>query len=102
MKPKSSPARNAKKAAIPKLSVAEAKTRLPALLRAGGRTLVYRHGTPAGVIIGFTDENDFADWIFDNSPVFRKELEASIADGLKEQREGKLIPLEEVKRRLGL
>jgi hypothetical protein len=99
---KATKSRKAANPAFPRLSVAEAKTQLPALLRAGGRTLIYRHGTPAGVVIGFADENDFADWIFDNSPAFRKELEASINEGLKEQRAGKLIPLEEVKRRLGL
>lgn len=85
-----------------KVSVAEAKTQLPALLRGRNRTIIFRHGTPAGVLIPFENADDFADWIFDNSPTFRKKLEAIFERGMKEYEEGKTIPFEEATRQMGL
>ena len=69
-----------------KVALAEVKDHLSQYLREAGkeRIVITRHGRPAGVLIGFKDEDDWCEYKLENDPRFLKrvaEARASIQSG---------------------
>ncbi len=54
--------------------------------------LITRHGRPAGILIGFADEEDYFDYQLENDPRF----EARIARSREQMRRGDVIRLEDI------
>ena len=77
-----------------KVPVNEAKTQLSSLLKTAEteEVLITRHGRPAGVLIGFADENDYFDYRLESDPRFQ----ARIARSREQKRRGEVIRLEEI------
>lgn len=77
-----------------KVPVNEAKTQLSSLLKTAEteEVLITRHGRPAGVLIGFADENDYFDYRLESDPRFQ----ARIAGSREQKRRGEVIRLEEI------
>ena len=48
-------------------------------LRAEDRIVITKHGRPAGVLIGFRDEDDWFEYKLENDPRFLKRIAASRA-----------------------
>ncbi|HEY2573728.1 MAG TPA: type II toxin-antitoxin system Phd/YefM family antitoxin [Verrucomicrobiaceae bacterium] len=71
-----------------------AKDSLSSLLRkaAKQRIIITRHGRPAGVLIGFADEEDYFDYQLENDPRFEQRIARSRAQKLA----GKVTRLEDV------
>ena len=61
-------------------------------LASEGEVLITRHGRPAGVLIGFEDEEAWIDYRIENHPEFL----ARVADARRALREGRGIRLEDV------
>jgi prevent-host-death family protein len=61
-------------------------------LASRGEVVITRHGRPAGVLIGFADEDAWVDYRIENHPEFLKR----VADARKALREGRGIRLEDV------
>lgn len=59
--------------------------------------LLTRGGRPIGVLIGFADDDDWFDYQLENDPRFAKRIEQARA----EVKAGKVISLEELKKKLG-
>ena len=72
----------------------EIKDHLSEYLRSAGQNeiIITRHGKPAGVLIGFTSEDDWFDYRLENDPRFP----ARVAAGRSSLRAGKGIRLEDV------
>ena len=72
----------------------EAKDQLSMLLKkaAKERVLITRHGRPAGILIGFADEDDYFDYQLENDPRF----EERIAKAREQKRQGRVTRLEEI------
>ncbi|MCX6339336.1 MAG: type II toxin-antitoxin system Phd/YefM family antitoxin [Candidatus Aureabacteria bacterium] len=64
------------------------------LIQAGKeKIIITKHGKPAGVLIGFEDEDDWFDFRLENDPRFLKKVEESRAS----IHAGKGIPWEQIK-----
>jgi prevent-host-death family protein len=57
-----------------------------------GEVVITRHGRPAGVLIGFSDEDAWVDYRIENHPEFLER----VAGARKALREGRGIRLEDV------
>ncbi len=77
------------------IALAELKNRLSHYLHEAEKEplVVTRHGQPAGVLIGFADEDDWFDYRLENDPAFL----ARVAKARQDLREGKGVPWEVVK-----
>lgn len=82
------------------LPLAEAKARLSAVLdgECGPQVIVTKHGRPAGVIIGFPNEDDYLDWKVSNDPAFRDYVSRSVERSHK----GQTISLAAARRAAGV
>jgi len=60
-----------------KVALSEVKDDLSKFLRLAGKEeiVITRHGKPAGVLIGFEDEEDWFDYRLENDPRFLKRIE---------------------------
>jgi prevent-host-death family protein len=60
-----------------KAALSEVKDDLSKFLRLAGKEeiVITRHGKPAGVLIGFEDEEDWFDYRLENDPRFLKRIE---------------------------
>jgi prevent-host-death family protein len=56
------------------------------------RVLITRHGKPAGILIGFKDEDDWFDYQLENDPRFLERVEKA----RKSLGEGKGVRLEDI------
>ncbi len=70
-----------------KAALSEVKDDLSKFLRMAEKeeVIITRHGKPAGVLIGFEDEDDWFDYRLENDPRFLKRIEQarySIKSGL--------------------
>ena len=76
------------------MPLAEVKDDLSRYLRLASReeVVITRHGRPAGVLIGFADEDDWVDYRIENHPEFLER----VATARLAIREGKGIRLEDV------
>jgi prevent-host-death family protein len=76
------------------VSLTEVKDDLSRYLRLAAREeiVITRHGKPAGVLVGFADEDDWFDYRLENDPRFLKRI-AQARDSL---RAGKGVLLEDV------
>lgn len=77
-----------------RVPLSEIKDHLSEYLRSAGKDeiIITRHGKPAGVLIGFTSEDDWFDYRLENDPRFL----ARIATARDSLREGKGIRLEDI------
>lgn len=77
-----------------RVALAEVKDHLSEYLRdaAGEEIVITRHGRPAGVLIGFEDEDDWFDYRLEHDPRFLERV-ARARDDL---RAGRGIPWQEV------
>lgn len=77
------------------VALAEVKDDLSKYLRLAveEEIVITRHGRPAGVLIGFASEDDWFDYRLEHHPEFLRR----IADARTALREGRGIPLEEIK-----
>jgi prevent-host-death family protein len=76
------------------VSISEVRDDLSKYLRLAEKQgiVITRHGKPAGVLIGFADEDDWFDYCLENDPRFVKR----IADAREDLRAGRGIRLEDV------
>jgi prevent-host-death family protein len=76
------------------VSLTEVKDDLSRYLRLAAREeiVITRHGKPAGVLVGFADDDDWFDYRLENDPRFLKR----IAQARESQRAGKGVLLEDV------
>jgi prevent-host-death family protein len=77
-----------------KVALSEVKDDLSKYLRVAQtqRVVITRHGRPAGVLIGFADEEDWFDYCLENDPRFLKRIAAA----RKSLRAGKGLQLKDV------
>jgi prevent-host-death family protein len=77
-----------------RVPINEAKDRLTSLLKEAEEeeVLITRHGRPAGILIGFADEEDYFDYQLENDPRF----EARIVRSREQKRRGDVIRLEDI------
>ena len=77
------------------IALSDVKDDLSRWLRAAEKEeiVITRHGKPAGVLIGFADEDEWFDYRLENDPRFLKRIEAA----RKSIAAGKGIKLEDVK-----
>ena len=61
-------------------------------LASEGEVVITRHGRPAGVLIGFADEDDWIDYRLENHPEFLDR----VADARRDLREDRGVRLEDV------
>jgi prevent-host-death family protein len=82
-----------------KVALAEVKDHLSEYLNEAAEedVIITRHGRPAGVLIGFADEDDWFDYRLENDPRFA----ARIAQARASLRAGKAIPWEDVQTEVG-
>lgn len=78
-----------------KIALAEVKDHLSKYLVQAEREkiIITKHGKPAGVLIGFEDEDDWFDFRLENDPRFLRKVEESRAN----VRAGKGISWEQIK-----
>ena len=76
-----------------KVALSAVKDDLSGYLRRAERQeiIITRHGKPAGVLIGFADEEDWFDYQLENDPRFR----SRVARARSSLRAGRGVPLEE-------
>ena len=76
------------------IALNEAKDQLSMLLKKASkeRVLISRHGRPAGILIGFADEDDYFEYLLENDPRF----EERIARAREQKRQGRVTRLEDV------
>ena len=69
------------KARVRKVPLSEVKDDLSKYLRLAGREeiVITRHGKPAGVLIGFTSEDDWFDYRLEKEPRFLERIERARA-----------------------
>jgi len=70
-----------------KVPLSEVKDDLSRFLRMAEKEqiVITRHGKPAGVLIGFEDDEDWFDYVLENDPRFLKRIEqarASLKSGM--------------------
>lgn len=77
-----------------RVALNQAKDGLSALLKraAKEKVLITKHGRPAGVLIGFEDEDDWFDYQIENDPRFK----ARIARSREQKRRGETTLLKHV------
>jgi prevent-host-death family protein len=77
-----------------KIPLSEIKDQLSKYLRIAAKddVLITRHGKPAGVLIGFKDDDDWFDYQLENDPRFLDRIERARAS----LRQGKGVPLDEI------
>ena len=77
-----------------RVALHEAKDQLSSLLKtaATDHVLITRHGRPAGILIGFADEDDYFEYQLENDPRF----EARIAASREQKRLGRVTRLEDI------
>ena len=77
-----------------KIPLSEMKDDLSKYLRQAEREgiVITRHGKPAGVLIGFADEEDWFDYCLENDPRFLRR----IAEARNSLRKGRGVRLEDV------
>ena len=77
-----------------KVPINEAKDRLTSLLKEAEEeeVLITRHGRPAGILIGFADEEDYFEYKLENDPRF----EARIVRSREQKKRGDVIRLEDI------
>ena len=80
------------------VAIKEVEEDLPRYLRKAQSkpVVITRRGKPAGVLIGFSDEEDYLDWKLENDPRFL----ARIAKSRASARAGKVTSLEATRREL--
>jgi prevent-host-death family protein len=80
---------------IKKVALSEVKDDLSRFLRIAESqsVVITRHGKPAGVLIGFADEDAWFDYCLENDPRFLKRIEAA----RESLRAGHGVRLEDVK-----
>jgi prevent-host-death family protein len=61
-------------------------------LASDGEVVITRHGRPAGVLIGFADEDAWIEYRIENHPEFL----ARVSSARKALRDGRGVPLEDV------
>ena len=61
-------------------------------LASEGEVVITKHGRPAGVLIGFANEEDWIDYQIENHPEFLER----VASARKALREGRGVPFEDV------
>jgi prevent-host-death family protein len=76
------------------VSLTEVKDDLSRYLRLAAKEeiVITRHGKPAGVLVGFANEDDWFDYRLENDPRFLKR----VAQARESLRAGKGVPLEVV------
>ena len=64
-----------------KVPLSEVKDDLSRFLRMAEKEqiVITRHGKPAGVLIGFEDDEDWFDYVLENDPQFLKRIEQARA-----------------------
>ena len=64
-----------------KVPLSEVKDDLSRFLRLAEKEqiVITRHGKPAGILIGFEDEDDWFDYLLENDPRFLKRIEQARA-----------------------
>jgi prevent-host-death family protein len=79
-----------------KIPLNEAKDHLSALLKKAQteEVLITRHGRPAGILIGFADEDDYFEYKLESDPRF----EARIARAREQKKKGRVTRIEDVER----
>ena len=70
-----------------KVPLSEVKDDLSRFLRMAEKEqiVITRHGKPAGVLVGFKDDEDWFDYVLENDPRFLKRIEqarASLKSGM--------------------
>ena len=77
-----------------RVKLSEVKDRLSEYLRLAEteEVIITRHGKPAGVLVGFTTEDDWFDYKLEHDPRFL----ARIADARESLREGQGIRIEDL------
>ena len=72
-------AQHARKKRMKQVPLAEVKDDLSSYLRAAenGDIVITRHGKPAGVLIGFSSEEDWFDYRLENDPRFLDRIESA-------------------------
>jgi prevent-host-death family protein len=72
----------------------EAKDQLSMLLKKASkeRVLITRHGRPAGILIGFADEDEYFEYQLENDPRF----EDRITRAREQKRLGRVTKLEDI------
>jgi len=70
-----------------KVPLSEVKDDLSRFLRMAEKEqiVITRHGKPAGVLVGFRDDEDWFDYVLENDPRFLKRIEqarASLKSGM--------------------
>jgi prevent-host-death family protein len=77
-----------------KVALSEIKDHLSEYLRVAEKNevIIMRHGKPAGVLIGFENEDDWFDYRLENDPAFLER----IASARKHIKEGRGISLEDL------
>jgi prevent-host-death family protein len=83
-----------------KVPLSEVKDDLSRYVQLAAREdiVVTRHGRPAAVLIGFEDEEDWFDYQLEHDPRFIARMEAA----RRSIEEGRGIPIEQVRTKLGL
>lgn len=76
------------------IALNEAKDQLSMLLKRASkeRVLITKHGRPAGILIGFADEEDYFEYLLENDPNF----EDRIARSREQKRQGRVTRLEDI------
>jgi prevent-host-death family protein len=76
------------------VSLSDVKDDLSRYLRLAAKEeiVITRHGKPAGVLVGFANEDDWFDYRLENDPRFLKR----IAQARESLRAGKGVPLETI------
>jgi prevent-host-death family protein len=84
-----------RKSRIRQVPLSEIKDDLSRYLREAGKQeiVITRHGKPAGVLIGFENEDDWLDYRLENDPRFLRRIEGA----RKSLREKRGVRLEDVK-----
>ena len=80
---------------IRKVPLSQVKDHLSEYLRAAEKeqVVIMRHGKPAGVLVGFQDEDDWFDYRLENDPAFLRR----VAEARQHIQEGKGTRLEDLK-----
>lgn len=77
-----------------RVALAEVKDHFSQYLREAGKEqiIITKHGRPAGVLIGFTDEDDWFEYKLENDPRFLRR----VAEARASLSSGKGIPWEDI------
>ncbi len=87
-------AKSVRKARVKEVPLAQLKDDLSRFLREAesGEIVITRHGKPAGILIGFSSEDDWFEYRLENDPRFLNR----IADARRSLRAGEGIDLSEI------